>query len=239
MVVGDLSILLDLVLQAAANSTATTNTASASSMDLQPAVVAALVSGLITTLGLYLDRYVIEPRKWYSRYWIEELGKQQRILDWLVSVLGACRQKAERLENPAGPHVLESSDIVKLETIFEKNAYLLSSDLLQTWSDLQKTDTAFVLDQVRHREVLPSGMRMRMVPLDLSKMQAIALAQSTIIRTLRMRLAQLGGLRIFRETERLDIVKDIYREAGVEFGEAEKSWFLRQMGEMRETRRKA
>jgi hypothetical protein len=236
--VGDLSTLLDLVLQAATNSTVTTNPASTSSIDLQPALVAALVSGFITILGLYLDRYVIEPRKWYSRYLIEELGKQQRILDWLVSVLGACREKAKRLENPP-KHLLESSDIMKLETIFEKNAYLLSPDLLQTWSDLQKTDTAFLLDQVRHREVLPSGMKMRTVSLDLSKMEMIAYAQSKVIRVFRMRLAKLGGLRIFRETEFLDVVKDIYREAGMKFGDAEKSWFLRQMGKMREMPRKA
>lgn len=55
-------------------------------------------------------------------------------------------------------HLLESDDVQKLEDIFEKRASLLSNQLKQTWYDLQKSDTTFLMDATKHREPMISPM---------------------------------------------------------------------------------
>jgi hypothetical protein len=132
------------------------STATVGSIDsnLLSAIIAAVVAFTI----LFLDRIFIEPRKWTSRYEIRTLEKALEVHGWLLSVLNACEEKAKRqAEKRATPpsHLLESADILQLEGIFGKKAYLLSERLKQTWYDLQRKDAYFGMMKVRNRETIP------------------------------------------------------------------------------------
>jgi hypothetical protein len=125
-------------------------------LTIDSTLLAALISAVVAFIVLSADRFVIEPRKWRSRYEIRTLEKAIQVHAWLLSVLKGCREKAQRQaekrENPP-PHLLESADIWKLDDIFERNAYLLSSELKGTWYEMQKRDQYFELARVRHRDV--------------------------------------------------------------------------------------
>jgi hypothetical protein len=126
---------------------------------------AALVSAIVAIVILGIDRYWIEPRKWSSRFEIKSLERQLEALQWLLSVLAACKEKAGRIPTRQGQpergytHLLESDDVQKLEDIFEKKASLLSRQLKQTWYDLQREDTSFLLDSTKHREPMNTPLK--------------------------------------------------------------------------------
>lgn len=157
-----LATLLTLIVSQV-TATATT-TSLGLSVALDPTLTAAFVSAIVAILILAIDRFWIEPRKWRRRYEIRWRQKQIEVHQWLLSVLAACRYKAGRIPHQQGEpertytHILESDDVQKLEDIFEKRAALLSDELKQTWYDLQKKDTTFLLDQTKHREPMTTGV---------------------------------------------------------------------------------
>jgi hypothetical protein len=162
------------------------------------ATAATLVSVLVSTIvTLYIVKWV-EPKKWISRYGIRSLEKALEVHGWLLSVLRACVEKARRQEGTekAGPHLLESSDIWTLETIFGKRAYLLSDRLNQTWYDLQRKDAYFEMTRVKHREPIDlpgaSPMIHEMVGADLTEMQKQVEADFA---ALRSRYEKMTGLK--------------------------------------------
>jgi hypothetical protein len=131
-------------------------TATASSID--PNILSAIIAAVVAFIVLLLDKLLIEPRKWTARYEIRTLEKALEAHGWLLSVLKACEEKAkrqaEKRANPP-PHLLESADILQLEEIFGKKAYLLSEKLKQTWYDLQRKDAYFEMMKVRNQETIP------------------------------------------------------------------------------------
>jgi hypothetical protein len=157
---------------------------------------AAFVSAIVAVVILALDRYWIEPRKWSLRYEIKILEKQIEALQWLLSVLAACREKADRIPRQEGEpertysHLLESDDVQKLEDIFEKRASLLSKQLKHTWYDLQREDTTFLLDSTKHREpmlsAIPgfSGLKHNVFTANLSRMENQAKTDFADVRNL-------------------------------------------------------
>jgi hypothetical protein len=129
---------------------------------LDPAIwaaVATIVSVLISTVVTLFVVYVVEPKKWRSRYGVKALEKALEVHGWLVSILRACQEKAKRQEGATDkePHLLESSDIWTLEEIFGKKAYLLSDRLKQTWYDLQRKDKYFAMVGAKYRRTTKSS----------------------------------------------------------------------------------
>ena len=155
-------------------------------------VWAAAVSAVVAFLILAIDRLWIEPRKWRSRYQVKSLEAAIEIHEWLVSVLKACREKAERTPQRPDkpPHLLESDDIRKLEDILEKKAYLLSKKLKQTWYEAHRKDKTFLLDGVKHRD-----RDFRVLSIDLAEMQKQA---ETDLSELQSRYEKMTKLSLFK-----------------------------------------
>jgi len=126
-----------------------------------------IISALVAFVILVIDRFLIEPRIWHSRYKLRSLEKSLEVYGWLISVLKVCQQKAKRQTQEKFTHLLEKGDILNLEEIFEKKkAYLLSERLRQTWYDLQKEDTYFVMMKIKNGEP-----QFKLTAADLTKMQ--------------------------------------------------------------------
>jgi hypothetical protein len=202
---------LEWIIQLGTNSTAS-SAATTASTGLDPTVTAALVSAAISIIVWAAYVYSIEPNRWYSRYQITFLEKQVRVLGWLISILNACEEKAKRLEKPTAPHLLESDDVHKLEEIFEKNSYLLDPDLEQTWYDLQRGDTEFLLDATKRHERTASSAevdapRYKVALVDLTLMQDYAESWYETLREVQWGLVHIRGTRYLKDTELDRILK--------------------------------
>jgi len=158
------------------------------SVVIDSTLLAALVSAVVAFIILTLDRFLIEPRKWRSRYEIRALEKALETHNWLVSVLKVCQQKAKRQTERKFSHVLEREDILNLEEIFERKAWLISEELRQTWYDLQGKDTYFEMMSVKSRE-------RKLTAADLTKMQEQAQSDSA---QLQSRYRELTGFRLVK-----------------------------------------
>ena len=79
-----------------------------------------------------------------------------------------CWQLAETKPNGYQDHKGHLSELIRIfskvtmfknwKNIFEKRASLLSKQLKQTWYDLQREDTSFLLDSTKHRDSIASGV---------------------------------------------------------------------------------
>jgi hypothetical protein len=143
-------------------------------------VLAAVVSAVVSIFIWILFQFRIEPRRWKSRYEIRSLERKLEVHGWLISVLKACEEKARRQQSKTGSqtHLMETSDILQLEGVFGRKAYLLSEKLRQTWYELQRKDTYFEMMRVKNRETMGLAgapqMKHELTLGDLTEMQRCA-----------------------------------------------------------------
>jgi hypothetical protein len=215
--------LLDPLTHLATNSTATTIATATTGPDPALTLTAAIVSAVVAFAILGLDRFLIEPRKWRVRYVVRQLEKSVQLHAWLVSVLRACQEKAKRTPDVEAklPHLLESDDVRKLEDIFEKNAYFLSSELKQTWYDAQRKDTTFLFDAVKHRDKIGAptvlgSMEHRVVSIDLTEMQNRAETEVSFVIQVHRNLTRFAGLKALTKRELPDLYERYTKEMQID-----------------------
>src|SRR5438094_512415 len=121
------------------------------------ALIAAVVSVGISVIMYIIAEKKIEPRKWRKNIELSMLEKQLEIYGTVTTLLQAMKQKAKRegisRESTVQHHLMElPDDIYKLEEVFEKERYLLSQQLIDTYLTLVNKDTSFMIHNSKHRK---------------------------------------------------------------------------------------
>jgi hypothetical protein len=106
-------------------------------------IIAAIVSAVVAIAILTVKEFAIESRRWRKNIRVSNLEKRLQIYGELITILKSCEHKAMRKHlddtdssksNRVASHVLENPfDGNRLQEIFEKSHYLLSTKLLDQW----------------------------------------------------------------------------------------------------------
>lgn len=113
---------------------------------LDSAIVAVVISALVTGLIIIIKEYRIEPNKWKKDKKLDILDKRLQAYGVLISFLKTAKTRGENWNHNKGRHSLvKDNGTLEFQQIFQNNYYLFTSNLNDEYIKAIKSDTKFGL----------------------------------------------------------------------------------------------